>query len=165
MENSELRSAISATGQGDAAAEEPVRLRKVVLFLVEDAVYAFDADEVKEVVLAGEIYPIPFVPAYVSGLINRHGEPHTVIDLKAVLGGGRLDASRVLIMNNGSDQISFLITDIDKIAEIPEPDVVSLPATDGGALFKGSFRCEGREVFIINPQEIYDRLGADIKSV
>jgi len=115
MENSELLSAISATGQGDAAAEEPVRLRKVVLFLVEDAVYAFDADEVKEVVLAGEIYPIPFVPAYVSGLINRHGEPHTVIDLKAVLGGGRLDASRVLIMNNGSDQISFLITDIDKI--------------------------------------------------
>ncbi len=166
MDNSELLNTISSSGSGgDNDSAEPVRYRKLVVFLLEDAPYAFGAAEVKEVVITGDIYHIPFVPPYVAGMINRHGEPYTVLDLKAILDNGKLTSSKVLVMNNGDDQISFLISDIEKIIEVPEQDIHELPPSEAGSLFNGSFTRDGREIFIINARDIYEKLNADIKNI
>lgn len=166
MDNRELVKKLSPSAEGDAAAEAvPVTYRKLVIFLIDDKSYAFDSDEVKEVVIVSDLYFIPFVPPYVAGLINRHGEPHTVLDLKVILDNEKLKASKVLIMNHGDDQIAFLITDILKIIPVPEGDIASVPSSEGSSLFRGSFTFDGREVFIINAQDVYDRLQQDIKHI
>lgn len=166
MDNSELVKKLSVSGEADAAAEAaPVTYRKLIIFLIDEKSYAFDSDEVKEVVIVSDLYFIPFVPPYIAGLINRHGEPHTVLDLKVILENEKLSASKVLIMNHGDDQIAFLITDILKIVLIPEGDVAAVPSSEGSSLFRGSFTFEGSEVFIINAQDVYDRLQQDIKHI
>jgi chemotaxis signal transduction protein len=166
MDNRSLYTQITSGGGGDASGDDaPVTYRKLVVVLVDENPYACDAGEVKEVVIVGEIYRIPFVPPYVAGLINRHGEPYTVLDLKALLAGEKLDSLKVLIMNHGDDQISFLISDIEKIIEVPVGEILEPPTPEAAALFSGVFTREGREVFIINPLEIYDKLGADIRNI
>ncbi len=166
MDNRELVKKLSAAGDGDAAPETaPVNYRKLVVFLLDERSYSIDAEEVKEVVIAQDLYYIPFVPPYVAGLINRHGEPHTVLDLKVILESEKLAASKVMVMNHGDDQIAFLITDIERIILVPEGDVAAVPSSEGSSLFQGSFTLEGREVFIINAREVYDRLQHDIRNV
>lgn len=166
MDNRELVKKLSGAGEGGAdAVEAPVAYRKLILFLIDDKRYAFESDEVKEVVIVSDIYFIPFVPPYVAGLINRHGEPHTVLDLKVILDNEKLAASKVLIMNQDGDQIAFLITDILKIIPVPEGDIAAVPSSEGSSLFRGSFSFEGREVFIINAQDVYDRLQHDIRNI
>jgi len=165
MDNSEILKKISSGGEGGGAEEAPVRYRKLVVFLIDGRAFAFDSDEVKEVVIIGDLYFIPFVPPYVAGLINRHGEPHTVLDLKVIMENEKLSATKALIMHQGNDQIAFLITDIEKIISIPEHEVRDIPAAEGTAIFRGSFTYGGNEVFIINAQDIYDRLRLDIKNI
>jgi purine-binding chemotaxis protein CheW len=166
MDNRELVKKLTLSGEGDEAAELiPVTYRKLVIFLIEDKSYAIDSDEVREVVIVSDLYFIPFVPPYVAGLINRHGEPHTVLDLRVILDNEKLAASKVLIMNHGDDQIAFLISDILKIIQVPEGDIAAVPSSEGSSIFRGSFPFEGREVFIINAQDVYDRLQHDTRNI
>ena len=140
-------------------------VKKLSVAIPGERSYSIDAEEVKEVVIAQDLYYIPFVPPYVAGLINRHGKPHTVLDLKVILESEKLAASKVMVMNHGDDQIAFLITDIERIILVPEGDVAAVPSSEGSSLFQGSFTLEGREVFIINAREVYDRLQHDIRNV
>ena len=150
MDNRELVKKLSPSGEGgEAAGAAPVTYRKLVIFLIGDKTCAFDSDEVKEVVIVSDLYFIPFVPPYVAGLINRHWEPHTVLDLRVILDNEKLEASKVLIMNHGDDQIAFLISDILKIIQVPEGEIAAVPSSEGSSLFRGSFPFEGREVLII----------------
>ena len=48
--------------------------------------YAIPADSVKEILRDATVFPLPFVPPYVNGVLNRYGDPYVVID-SAVLEG------------------------------------------------------------------------------
>lgn len=164
MENREILQKLSAAESGSVETEQ-VTFRKLVVFIVRNKRYAVDSAEVKEVVIIGDLYFIPFVPVYVAGLINRHGEPHTVIDLGIILENEKHPAQKVLIMNREDDQIAFLITDVVRITTIAEKEISAIEDAGSVSLFTGSFTLEESEVFIINTREIYDRLERDIENI
>ena len=42
--------------------------------------YAMPAGKVKEILRDATVFPLPFVPTYVNGVLNRYGDPYVVID-------------------------------------------------------------------------------------
>lgn len=133
--------------------------RSFLIFTIGEDRYALPAGQVREIISESELYYIPFVPSYVRGLINRHGEPYTVIDCKVILEHEALQADKYLILKMENDQMALLISDVLEIVQVPESDIFSLPAHDA---FTGSLKIGATEIFIIDLQSIVKRLSNDL---
>lgn len=137
---------------------------KFLVFMVDESKYAFRAASIKEIVMAAEIFYVPFVPPYIRGLINRHGEPYTIIDLKALFSNDSLESNKFLIMNIENDQIAFIMSDIVEIINIPCRELKDFNSTDSNnRYFSGSFSVGDDEVFIINLEAIGEKLEHDLQ--
>jgi len=167
MDNDELIAKLeSSSGEGeDTLSVEEEIIHKLLIFQIDDRKYAVYADLVKEIVINHDLYFIPFVPPYITGLINRQGQPYTVFDLKMLFTNERLQASKVMIMKSDSDFIAFMITDVAEISGIPSSGINLVVSSETENTFIGSCNLRGEEIFIINVQEIYNRLANDLQNI
>jgi purine-binding chemotaxis protein CheW len=167
MDNTELMQQIrgSKSGKDREDEERTVKTVKLLVFHIEEKYYALYAEEVREIVLDVPLFFIPFVPSYVCGLINRHGEPYTVFDLNMLFERKKLESSTYLVLNLEDDQVAFLISDILEIIKVPETDVHQITSkSEHGGFFLGSITSkDDQEVFILNIQTIFQRLESDLE--
>jgi chemotaxis signal transduction protein len=134
-----------------------------VIFRIDQKRYALDAEEIREIILGYPLFYVPFVPPYIRGFINRHGEPHTVIDLNVLFEQVQLDASTFLVLNRKGDQLALIISEICEIIKVREPDVHRVTGDTGeDDFFTGSVTVGGREVFIVNLEAIHERQEKDL---
>jgi chemotaxis signal transduction protein len=165
MDNSEILTQITSRENIDSDAQscEQETLLKFMIVLVKDKKYAFYVEQIKEIVTNVTLYFVPFVPSYIRGFINRHGEPHTVFDLNALFEGEPLDSSTFLISNFENDQIAFLVSGVTEILKVPENEVHVITATDEHeGVFLGAVTSHGHEIFILNLPNIIERLENDL---
>ncbi|MDM8523239.1 chemotaxis protein CheW [Desulfococcaceae bacterium HSG8] len=165
MDNNELLTRIAAkkTDDPDEKSGDLGKLMKFLIVQVKDKNYAFFVEQIKEIVTDVPLYFVPFVPPYVRGFINRHGEPHTVFDLNALFEGEELESATFLISNFENDQIAFLTSGVTEILKIPENEVhVITSAEENEGFFLGSVSSKGAEIFILNLPNIVERLEHDI---
>jgi len=165
MDNSEILTQITSkeTSDSDPQSCEQETLLKFMIVLVKDKKYAFYVEQIKEIVTHVPLYFVPFVPSYIRGFINRHGEPHTVFDLNALFEGETLDSSTFLISNFENDQIAFLVSGVTEILKVPENEVHVITATDEHeGVFVGAVTSQGRDIFILNLPNIIERLENDL---
>ena len=59
----------------------------MLLFCVENDVYALDCEHIIEVIPRVKLKKIPHVPEYISGLLNFRGQPVPVIDICQMIQG------------------------------------------------------------------------------
>lgn len=166
MDNTEILQKILDKTQNQSAVSD-IKIsgtQRYLIFSLEGKKYALQAEYAREILINTEIYFLPFVPAYISGLINRHGDPYTVIDLKVLLESTPQKSTRFLVLNVENDQIALLIEDIIDISEIDEKELFKLSSDDReGDFFKGSFNFKGDEVLILNIRNILEKLDHDLK--
>ena len=74
----------------------------------EKSLYAIPAEQVKEILRDANVFPLPFVPPYVNGVLNRSGDPYVVID-SAVLEGKEAQNSLLFIVMNVHHLRFFLL--------------------------------------------------------
>ena len=166
MENKELIAKIAAQKEaGGAEQAEREELVKFLIIQIEDTRYAFYAEQIKEIVMDYPLYYVPFVPKYIRGFINRHGEPYTVFDLRMLLDGELLEATTFLISNVGGDQIAFLVSDVVEILKVPNTQVRLLTSTeDRDTFFLGAVSARDTELFILNLENVVGRLAYDLEA-
>lgn len=167
MNANELIEQIQANRQKSENGKELRDERKVkfLIFSIKEKKYALYAEEVREIVLDLPLFYVPFVPPYVRGFINRHGEPYTVIDPNVLFAQEKTDSRKFLILNTGNDQLAFMISDIHEILKVPETDVHPITAQEEEtSSFFGSISLGGVEIFIINLESILKRLVYDFES-
>lgn len=58
---------------------------QLVILLIDDRLYAIDSEHFLEVIRGAVATPVPFVPAYIEGLVNVEGKIATQIDLGRLL--------------------------------------------------------------------------------
>lgn len=165
MDTTDLVQKISDSEQHDKEhiASSDRKDEKFLVFSIKDQKYAFYAEQVKEIAFDSEVFFVPFVPPYIRGYINRHGEPYTVFDLRVLFGNEQLESSKFLIMNMENDQVCFMITDILEILKIPSEDIREITSDSLiNKYFAGSFTTKDSEVFVINIQNILERLENDL---
>lgn len=137
---------------------------KFIIFNIDDHLYAMDGSYVQEIILNYPIFYLPFAPPYVRGLINRHGDPYTVVDLKILFHTEELKASTFLVLRNNIDNLSFIISSINKIVNIPEKDVHPITSKDDTMdYFESSITLDDSEIFVVNIKTVIERIVNDIE--
>ncbi|HPX48536.1 MAG: CheW-like domain protein [Spirochaetes bacterium ADurb.Bin269] len=142
--------------------DEPV---KYLLFTCGDTDYAIPSLLVREIVSGLPVYPVPFVPTWVRGLLNRHGEPFVVLDPEVLFGRDPLKGSTALLLSVPGDQVSLRITDVCEFLTVPESDLHRISAPDESAVFfLGAVTSSRGDVFVLNIHSILERLAVDVGS-
>jgi chemotaxis signal transduction protein len=141
------------------------RTERFFVFAIGESLFAVRPSEVHELVAGVEVYKIPCCPAYVAGLINSHGAPFTVIDLKILLENERQDATMFLVLNRKDDSVAFACTDASEICDIPESAISAFPADNPDAPFYESrFTLGEKQVFLLSVNGILRKLSNDLVS-
>lgn len=92
LENADVQAEeISELEEVDEISEIPQRATEsenadtFIFFKSDSKIYAIKSENVIEILRNTEIYPLPFVPSYIAGLVNYHGVPHAVVDFSSLL--------------------------------------------------------------------------------
>jgi len=165
MNNQELMGKLKTPGtegKEERSAEEIYF--KYVIFSLGTSTYALPAKDVKEISFDNNLYYIPFVPPYVRGYANRHGQPYTVLDLELLFRNERLESSTLLVLNLPNDQACLLISDVDEIIKIPSGDVHTISFEDDSSrYFLESITLKDQEIFVIKGLALLERLERDLE--
>lgn len=132
---------IAAMGQGlglvDTHAQETVPSMELVVFRLGPENYALRLHEVREIIMVGQITPVPRAPRFVDGVINLRGEVMPVVDLRTRFGLERVEAtsiSRILITAIGGVFTGLVVDAVDEVRPVelqrfgPPPAVTAVGA-------------------------------------
>jgi|YNPMSStandDraft_2_1061718.scaffolds.fasta_scaffold00085_12 purine-binding chemotaxis protein CheW len=99
--------------------------KQFVTFFIEDKVFGVNIFDVKEVVRAGKIVPMPDAPAYVEGVVNLRGIVLPVISLRKRLGLGESDTSKakLVVVQVEDILVGILVDQIDRVIQVDEKQV------------------------------------------
>jgi len=146
---------------------QTVEQNKYMIVKIGEKKYALFADEVREIVGDVPIFYVPFVPPYIRGFINRHGEPYTVLDLTVIFERENLDSSTFLILGREDDQLALLISDVLEIKRLPDTDlhrITSVVPEDD--YFLGSISLKDKEeIFVLNLDQVMKKLEGDLSGL
>jgi purine-binding chemotaxis protein CheW len=125
-----------AAPEPDAIETEMVELLRFRLAYKE---YALEMQYVQEVILTGEITPVPGVPAYISGICAARGRIISLVDLRALFTlpeTGLTDLNRVIVISDGRITFGILADDISGIGTIPTDRIIPSDPDKTSALVK-----------------------------
>jgi len=132
-----------------------------LVFTMGNKLYAIPAESVKEILRDAEIFPLPFAPDYLNGVVNRYGDPYAVID-PAILINEPAQSSFLFIVINDESHSCFRITDVRDFYTADENSVVQFAQNDLCEYFDGSLNINGEEALVIKVGYFLERLGKDI---
>ncbi len=123
--------------------------------------FAIPAECVKEILRDATVFPLPFVPPYVNGVLNRYGDPYVVID-SAVLEGKAAQNSFLFIVLNDESHTCLRITDVKDFFTATETDVVHFSEEEFSDYYEGTLIINGQRVFVLKVQAIIEKVGKEI---
>lgn len=123
--------------------------------------YAIPADSVKEILRDATVFPLPFVPPYVNGVLNRYGDPYVVID-SAVLEGKEAQQSMLFIVLNDESHTCLRITDVRDFFTASERDVIHFSEEELSDYYEGTLKVKNQEVFVLKVQAIIEKVKKEI---
>ncbi len=133
------------------------------IFSAGDSRFALRPSEIHEIVSDLDIFPLPNCPPYIPGLINCHGHPYTVFDLRVLFESERAQASQFLILKVEGDHVALGCTEVDEIAEIPLSAISSFSEKDAEARFCSAlFNFEQGRVLVLSIKHILAKLENDL---
>ncbi|MCK9632621.1 MAG: chemotaxis protein CheW [Methanoregula sp.] len=101
--------------------------------------YAIEMQHIREVILTGEITPVPGTPEYISGICVVRGEIISLVDLRVLLAipeKGLTDLNRVIVLTD--HKLSFGIL-ADHITGIGTIELDRIEPTDPGAAVRSDY--------------------------
>lgn len=164
MDNEEIVDSLEEKSSEKDAETHEERRTKFLIFRLDELKLAIEAQLIREIVLDSQIFNVPFLPAYILGVLNRHGEPFTVIDLNVLFKQSFLEACTFLMLSDKSNPACFLINEVLEIIKVPESAIsnVSEKSADN-VFFKGLLKTEkDEEVLILNIDEVFKRVEKDV---
>lgn len=137
---------------------------KVVIFTLHDGLYAFVGADVREILPALEVFPVPGAPKNIPGLVNNRGEIEAVIDLRGVLGlpgGARGAGSRIAIAEKAGVRSGMLVDSVLDVVDVPpsaiKPPLATLDAASREVV-AGEMTYQGRSVVLLDVGRVFDSL-------
>jgi hypothetical protein len=97
------------------------------------------------------VFPLPLLPDYVLGIINRYSVPFALLDMGLLISGRPSRGVKVLVLKEPEGartnlgKTAFCIDDVIDIAEIPLADL--LPVGEG---VESSFSWKGKNILVLD---------------
>ncbi len=131
----------------------------MIIFRINENVMAVDSALVREILKDNSIYRLPFVPDYVEGMINYHGEPFTVVRLE------KTDDLVFLVFKLDGDDLSLRISEIlsfcDWNGEYIEETETEIEIKDD-RFSSGAFMYNGKPVSVLDVNKLDWNLKKDL---
>ncbi len=138
--------------------------QEYLIFLMNDEVFALESSLSREILHDLKVYPLPFVPKYVKGVLNRHGDPYTVVDPMILLSNPEQNSCLFLVCKIPEENFCIKITDVLEFYEVLDKDINKFDSINGIDFFKSSFLWKDNEVPILNIQSFLDRIKRDLNN-
>jgi purine-binding chemotaxis protein CheW len=153
----------------EALLQEEVKKIQLIVFQVGKQEYAVQMVQVKEIVAAASITPVPLAATFLKGLANIRGHIMPVIDLAAkfriVTEGEAVEKALVLVVESKDYKIGFWIEKMPSSLAIAESQIdtasaiVQAEQASSGYL-RGIVKVEQRMVILI---DIYALIAQEIE--
>lgn len=142
--------------------EESEVTKTWLVFTAGEKKYALLASEVREILRDVPVFPLPFVPEYINGILNRYGEPYAVLDPLPML-GEKSQESKLYIVLQGESHVCLKISEVLLFHSTVESDLKYFSATDSGKFYVGSFAYDEGEVLILNSEAFIEVAEKDVE--
>ena len=131
---------------------------KYLIFSIFNRQYAFPAQDIGEVANCELLYPLPLLPSYVLGVINRYSIPYALFDIGFLLANVPGPRDEALIIKNDIDRVAFSIENVSGIADIT-PDKLFKIGTGSESVelnnaVCASFNWNGTDVYVLDIQRL-----------
>lgn len=165
----EILSLIKSGFQDKAESHETAKKATWLIFTIGNQsegknLYAIPAERVKEILRDTEVFPLPFLPPYINGVLNRYGDPYVVID-PALLEGKEAQKTFLFIVINDESHSCLRISDVKDFFSAADDEVVRFSETELSENYEGSLKINGNDVFVLNVQSIIEKVGKEIAAV
>jgi purine-binding chemotaxis protein CheW len=134
-----------------------------LIFASGNDFFALESASVREILRNADIYPLPFVPSYIPGVLNRHGDPYAVIDIALFLGNCPVLQNLFLILNDDND-MALRISEIKEFYTAEESCLIKLSDATAGDSFSGALRYNDISVPVLNIRGITEKIRADLEN-
>jgi purine-binding chemotaxis protein CheW len=168
--NEDIVEQIGAESEDKEKDEDIVEEKKMTTWLIFSMVkkkYAIRSADVLEIIRDVSVYKLPFMPSYIEGVLNRRGDPFTVINPRALIGDTDTDAPAeplFLILKRDDDQLALHISDILFFTEMEEGDLNLIPGSNEEGFFLGTLGYGGEEIPALNPNSFELLIRKDLGS-
>jgi purine-binding chemotaxis protein CheW len=143
--------------------EEGVRC---VICTIAGDYYALPSRFIGEIALFDRVYPLPLLPDYVLGVINRYSVPFALLDTGLLISGRSSLGSKVLVLKepegtgrSNLEKTALCIDEVIDIVEIPLPDLLPVEKGEG---VDSSFSWKGKNILVLDVRGIIDRAAREI---
>ncbi|MFP3089982.1 chemotaxis protein CheW [Treponema sp. TIM-1] len=140
---------------------------KYLIFTILGKFYTFPSRFISEVTAFDHVYPLPLLPNYVRGIINRYAVPFALIDIGLLIRETATPESKVVVLKETVDKLAFLIDDVVDIIDIPVSSLLQVSQGaeqgDGSDIIEASFEWHDTHVFVLGVRQIINRVKADFE--
>jgi purine-binding chemotaxis protein CheW len=138
---------------------------KYLIFSISNRQYAFPAYVIGEVANCEPLYPLPLLPSYVLGVINRYSIPYALFDIGFLLSNEPGPRNQALVIKSDIDRVAFSIDNISGIADITPDKLLNIQTGAGlielnRAVF-ASFKWKGTDVFVLDIRRLLARVAQE----
>ena len=138
---------------------------KYLIFSILGNYYTVPSRIIGEIAIFDTVYPLPLMPGYVLGIVNRYSVPYVLFDVGLLLLQSPTPRGKVLVFKDEIDRIAFLIDDVTDIADVAREKLLmvdrSADSTDLAELITASFKWNGADVFVIDIQRLLSRVTSE----
>ena len=159
----------SLAGAENSGARKEVTISRFVVFSCSGQEYGVPVRFTQEITFLTEIDDT-FKSGFVEGGLDLRGHTIPVLNASHLLNGGTDAAetgelSRVLVLANGECAFGLIVQEVREILNIPDPEILPLPAGQGDNLLGIYPRPAGQNVLLLNMENLVCGQIEDIKSM
>lgn len=132
---------------------------KYLIFYSDNRKFLLDFEDIKIIIPARELEPIPDFPDYVTGLLTYEGVPVPVINLRTRFGYEQKEITDrdCIIITTGEKSVGLLCDRIDGFAELDKDKILPPPDLNEEAsarFLKGEFLLGSTPCYVLSPELI-----------
>jgi purine-binding chemotaxis protein CheW len=149
--------------------KEPVEMsknEKFLIFSILGRLYCFPSNLIGEITLFDTVYPLPLMPSYILGVVNRYSVPYALFDLGLLFQKTESPHKKIVVLKEEIDRVAFLIDDVTDITDIQSEDIFVIEKdSDSGELtdvINASFKWKNEDVFVLDINRIISRVSQEI---
>jgi purine-binding chemotaxis protein CheW len=130
----------------------------LVVFRLGSEAYSLRLHEVREIIMVGNITPIPRAPSFVEGVLNLRGEVMPVIDLRERFGLPRqavTSVSRIVITPIGGVATGLIVESVEEVKSVDQrrlEDPPKVTAVGANTFIEKVARVDQNVIFLLNVQ-------------
>jgi chemotaxis signal transduction protein len=145
---------------------ETINSEKFLVFSIVEKYYCFPSRLIGEIALFDAVYPLPLMPSYILGIVNRYSTPYALFDTGLLLQRTPCPRKKVLILKEEIDRVAFLIDDITAIANIKNEEIFTIEKKSDSDEFadgiNASFKWNDSDVFVLDANKIINRVSEEL---